>query len=284
MNLGGSSNPILCMTQGAALYSGAIMDTGVHSHHAIQIVLSEKEKFQICLKGDLFSASAVIIDSDVDHELLASGVHCIFFYVEPESEFGRRLKEKMQDEYEFFDDHKNLHADLVRSCAQRPSVMEFRKIVEQHWHMPKRRISFDPRIGQVLNLIDGAEFKKTRISGLAGKIGISESRLQHLFKEQVGISIRKYLLWKRIVDGINFAVRGRDFSTSAFEAGFADGAHMSRTFKAMFGINLSDFFSTKQPIQIFFEEIADATVPNQLPIGQRSSAGSRSAKTHLGGE
>lgn len=273
MNLGESHSPILCMTQGAALYSGAIIDTGVHSHHAIQIVLTAKEKFQIRLENNLSFASAVIIDSDVEHELFASGTHCIFFYVEPESEFGQKLKEKMHGEYEFFDDHKDLCTDLVSSCVQRPSVREFRKIVQQHWHMPEKKTSFDPRIGQVLHLIDDVEFKKTKISGLAGKIGISESRLQHLFKEQVGISIRKYLLWKRIVDGINFAVRGRDFSTAAFEAGFADGAHMSRTFKAMFGINLSDFFSIQQPIQILFEEIADTAAPSQLPIRQMRRSG-----------
>jgi len=248
-----SGNPVLCVSKGAAIYSGTIIDTGAHSHHAIQVVFSVRNHFQVRLEGGLFSTNAVIIDSDVEHELLASGIQCVFFYAEPESEFGQKLREKMHGAYEILADHKGLCADIVNFCVHRPSVREFQKIVQRHWLLPEKTTLLDPRINQVLKLIDEVEFKKTKIVDLAEKIGISEGRLQHLFKEQVGIPIRKYLLWKRIIDGINFAVRGHDFSTAAYEAGFADGAHMSRTFKEMFGINLSDFFTAKQTLEVYFE-------------------------------
>lgn len=270
MKPGEFPRPTLCMTKGAALYAGSIIDTGAHSHHAIQIVLSARDKFQIRVGDNLSLTSAVLINSDVEHELFASGTYCIFFYAEPESTFGQMLKDKLQGDYEFFDDQKSLCADLVNACLHRPSVKEFRKMTERHWRLPEQKTPLDSRIYRALNLIEQVEFRKTKISGLAERTGISESRLQHLFKEQVGIPIKKYLLWKRIIDGINFAARGRDFTTAAFEAGFADGAHMSRTFKTMFGINLSDFFSAKQPMEVVFEQITEVVISNKNQFGGES--------------
>lgn len=66
--------------------------------------------------------------------------------------------------------------------------------------------------------------------------GLSPHRLRHLFVEQTGLAFRTYLLWLRLTRALERLATGASLTQSAHEAGFADSAHFSRTFKRMFGI------------------------------------------------
>jgi AraC-like DNA-binding protein len=57
-----------------------------------------------------------------------------------------------------------------------------------------------------------------------------------LFVEQTGLPFRTYLLWLRLSRALEGAAAGAPLTQAAHEAGFADSAHFSRTFKRMFGI------------------------------------------------
>jgi AraC-like DNA-binding protein len=74
---------------------------------------------------------------------------------------------------------------------------------------------------------------------LAERVGLSPSRLMHVFTESVGIPIRPYLRWLRVQRAATAIVTGVPLATAAIEAGFSDAAHMSRTFKQMFGLTPS---------------------------------------------
>jgi AraC-like DNA-binding protein len=53
-----------------------------------------------------------------------------------------------------------------------------------------------------------------------------------------------------LIDGINIIINNKNFTYASHEAGFADSAHMSRTFKEMFGINLQDIFKNSRSVQV----------------------------------
>ena len=71
---------------------------------------------------------------------------------------------------------------------------------------------------------------------LAARVGISASRLTHLFTEQVGIPLRRYVLWTRLRAAIIRVQAGDDLTGAAHGAGFADSAHLTRTTREMFGL------------------------------------------------
>lgn len=66
--------------------------------------------------------------------------------------------------------------------------------------------------------------------------GLSASRLRHLFVEQTGLPFKTYLLWLRLTRAVGCMAAGAPLTQAAHEAGFADSAHFSRTFRRMFGI------------------------------------------------
>jgi AraC-like DNA-binding protein len=74
------------------------------------------------------------------------------------------------------------------------------------------------------------------LEAAARNVGLSSGRARHLFVEQTGLPFRTYLLWLKIVRAVELFSDGKSLTEAAHEAGFADSAHFSRTFRRMFGI------------------------------------------------
>ena len=57
-----------------------------------------------------------------------------------------------------------------------------------------------------------------------------------MFKHEVGVPVRRYVLWMKMRRALDLAIGGNSLTTAALSAGFADSAHLSRTVRAMMGI------------------------------------------------
>jgi len=71
------------------------------------------------------------------------------------------------------------------------------------------------------------------IADVALQVGLSESRLMHLFSQQLGLSMRQYILWLRIRYAIKLWMQGKTLIEIAVESGFSDQAHFTRTLRRM---------------------------------------------------
>ncbi|MBO9695095.1 MAG: helix-turn-helix transcriptional regulator [Sphingopyxis sp.] len=101
----------------------------------------------------------------------------------------------------------------------------------------------DPRIALAAaaldaRLADGA----VRLADIAGRSGLSEGRLRHLFAAEIGTPFRRYVLWRRLRAAIMALRAGEGLTGAAHDAGFADAAHLARTIRQMFGIRAGDAF------------------------------------------
>jgi AraC-like DNA-binding protein len=65
---------------------------------------------------------------------------------------------------------------------------------------------------------------------------LSPSRFAHLFKQQLGLPFRRYLLWRKLTRAMLEIGREGKVTAAAHAADFADAAHLTRTFVQMFGI------------------------------------------------
>ncbi|HEU0035907.1 MAG TPA: helix-turn-helix domain-containing protein [Kofleriaceae bacterium] len=66
------------------------------------------------------------------------------------------------------------------------------------------------------------------------RVPISSAHLSELFARDVGVPIRTYRLWRRLLRAL-LAYARTDATTAAHAAGFADLAHFSRTCRRMLG-------------------------------------------------
>ena len=112
----------------------------------------------------------------------------------------------------------------------------------------------DVRIESLLNSIN-ANTSLEEVDRIVANVPLSKSRLSHLFVEQAGITLRRYILWQRLRLAIAIIVEGQSITDAAYDASFSDLPHLSRTFKSMFGINISMLFQIKKYIHIHVEWI-----------------------------
>ena len=91
----------------------------------------------------------------------------------------------------------------------------------------------------------------TSLEALAKAVGLSPSRLMHVFTESIGLPLRPYLAWLRVQRSACAIVGGASVTEAAHVAGFADAPHLSRTFKRRLGFLSSALrrMRRRQPVQ-----------------------------------
>jgi AraC-like DNA-binding protein len=101
---------------------------------------------------------------------------------------------------------------------------------------------FDDRIIEVVRRIRATVSENLSLKKFADLVYLSESRLEKLFKEQMGIPITRYRLRYRVFIGTIHLALNQSVTQSALAAGFASPAHFSKSFSAINGIPPSDTF------------------------------------------
>ncbi len=109
----------------------------------------------------------------------------------------------------------------------------------------------DSRILTVIGLLVADTGESVPVEKLASHVGISASRLAHLFKEQVGIPIRMFRTWYRLKMAAHLLSEGKSLTDAALMAGFYDSAHFANTFRDTFGLTPSMVFSAQRPLRWF---------------------------------
>lgn len=77
------------------------------------------------------------------------------------------------------------------------------------------------------------------VAELAEEVGLSADRLSHLFSDKLGIPIKSYILWARMRRAVDLIARGVPLSAVAYDVGFSDSAHLTRTIRHFFGLTPS---------------------------------------------
>lgn len=111
----------------------------------------------------------------------------------------------------------------------------------------------DPRILTTLQRIKASTQENLSVASLAQQVGLSTSRLANLFKEQIGIPIRRYRLWYRLFLSTQRIACGASVTEAALEAGFADAAHFTRTYRSILGIQPSALTRPRAGLHVFVE-------------------------------
>jgi len=223
------------LTEGVAYYIGKNIKTERHSHHALEFIFGIEQTFDLISdKGTFNSVKGVVINPNYPHQFIGADAHYLFIFLEPELLQANQIKK-----YYDLVSHKIIQLNNLSTFPNLESVVNFSFFVET-LKIPiilTELSQIDNRIKDVLKLIT-SNLSNGKISSnvLAKSIHLSESRFSHLFKEQIDIPVRKYILWCRIQEAMKQLLTGSNLTESAYAAGFSDSAHLSRTFLEMFGV------------------------------------------------
>jgi len=108
----------------------------------------------------------------------------------------------------------------------------------------------DPRIARVCASLKQTFAAAPPVAQLAAEVGLSEGRLTHLFTQQIGVPLRRYVSWLRLRRVVYVYMLTNSLTQAAYDAGFADSAHLSRTFRSEFGLRPSALLREQSGVQL----------------------------------
>lgn len=238
----------LFLFPGGALLIGAVRDNEPHRHHAVQLVVSP-EPFEITVGGESLRTRCVLIAADVEHALSGDHERQHLLLLDCESreaeELGRLCLSDVQ--YHLVEDDllRKIRFDAApESCAGvRSCVRDLLRGIFDLADAAAAPAALDERIVAACRYIAEQEDLRAPLEDVADHVGLSNGRFTHLFKDQIGIPLRRYILWLRVRRAIEAATTLPSLTDAAHAAGFADQAHFTRTFRDMFGLTPGESLS-----------------------------------------
>ena len=237
--------PPLLATRGPGGASAA------HAHHAMHVALAISGELSIAI-GDArpVATAGVLTAPDVRHAIEAHGTELMLVFLDPESEAGASLRAAMTTPARLI---AGAESDRLLEGVTPLAIMtthfgvEWTQRASETLGAPataRRRVH--PRVRKALGLMRGElATDDASLDALAKAVGLSPGRLMHAFTESIGIPLRPYVQWLKVQRAAAAIVAGLPLAQAAHAAGFADAAHMSRTFRRMFGVPPSELRPAK---------------------------------------
>lgn len=217
--------------------------TDLHAHHAIQITISLGGRFRLDTPDGHVGGDAVAVAADAGHTFQAEGLFAILF-AEPESRLGRAIAARLFSGKDLASIHPDLLGDfpsriagVFRSGGRNESqLIDLGRSLTAHLAADVRADIPDVRVRKVIAWAHQQREGPLSLADAVSITNLSAGRLRHLFVEHTGLPFKTFILWLRLMRALERFAAGGTLTEAAHDAGFSDSAHLSRTFRRMFGV------------------------------------------------
>lgn len=209
-----------------------------HAHPAVEVINAVNGKFSV-KTSDAIAADITfaIIDSNVKHQVISDNSCVQLLMIESHNpllynfmnQFGVDFKGGIFTE-RAHDKKSKLFKGILAFCADNP----LKKVNDERVERCLRHFETEsPGYHQMVH-------------ALKSEVHLSESRLAHIFKDKIGVSLKKYLVWSKLKKAI-YLILNEDLNLleASFQSGFYDQAHLSNAFKKVLGISPSKVYNSR---------------------------------------
>lgn len=229
------------LSTGAAAFVGAAGDNQLHRHYATQWVIAERVPVQVMGEDGVVARGGVILcPAGVSHRLVTTAPEVGLLYAEPTFGLGRLASYTTIQVLE-----KSANVMLFQRLTAAVATQDadaLHALIETFTGPLRLRATETTRIRSLMESPLMHPLPPP-LAVAARHAGCSPSRFSHQFSTEMGIAYRAFVKWRKLLAAIGAISQGQDFTTAAHAGGFADSAHFSRTFKAMFGMAPSRLFA-----------------------------------------
>lgn len=191
--------------------AGHLGQTAAHAHYAHQLLIARAGTLEAMIDGTLQRGPLLVIASGTPHAILAAEQSAVTLFAEPLA----------------FD------VSLLQQVCERTGP-DLQRLTDQLRGAPRRTLH--PRLARAVQRLRSIDAEALPATALARDAALSLSQLERLFTGQLGLSVRRLVLWQRLRLALQLAMAGSTLTEAATRAGFADSAHLSRSVRRQFGI------------------------------------------------
>ncbi len=212
------------------LYAGEVGPTDPHQHHATQL-MAANDPLTVTVGSTTVTSELVIVRADLPHQIIEGSPSATLLFVDGDTPSSRieplpppqAISPLAADPQGWSHRSATLAAESMLSAIGAPATS---------------RPASSAEVDAAIHHLD--DDLAVTAADLARRVGLSSSELSRQFSRQVGIPFRSYRRWRRLVLAVECLAKGSNLTDSAHAAGFSDSAHLTRTFRAMFGIAPSE--------------------------------------------
>lgn len=212
----------------------------LHSHSAAHIMISLENEIEVILEKEKIYCRGILIPSGMTHTANTGENRVLIFLFDNTTNIAKQINEVsvLEDElvdavvkeYHVFEGSEKLALDyknVVTNIYKCVNIGELETVV------------MDKRVESVLKYVRTNLQDPLTCSDVAKHVFLSEGRLSHLFKEQVGMTFAAYLIYQRVMKTYVEIINGKSITEAAIEAGFSSSTHFAETSKRLFGLSAS---------------------------------------------
>lgn len=216
----------------------------------------EGNEIEVDVAGRTSKAKGFLIAPGVHRQLNTHGQAVLSLHLDPIHPIYRAfaLNRKARpvipvDRASFSDLDNDLHSAYAREICAGQAKRLFADLVSISAEFLPGAETRDDRITQILSELNTMAPEDIEFQELLRQTGLSASRLSHLFSQDVGLPLRSFQLWKKIVYAIRMISRETNMTAIALDSVFSDSAHFSRTFRQTLGLSPS-FLADNRYVQV----------------------------------
>lgn len=217
----------------------------MHKHFAKHMIFAPEGMLECKVCGDEFKCKGVIIQSNILHTVDICKMPMLVYLFD---ETCNRAK-MLDDLYLSNKPYAILNDDICQRVIKAEKTFKTNvdsKILKICCLHKGGAIKYDERIKNVLNIINDKETLNAGIMGeLCSRVFLSESRLSHLFRDQVGTSLAGYIMFSKLSKAYNYMMSGENITQAAIHAGFSSSSHFAAVNKKLFGLSVKEIGSVE---------------------------------------
>jgi AraC-like DNA-binding protein len=236
----------MIVTPDRIVYSGLLGTPSARQHGAHTVYIAHETPFEISVDcAAPTRAWLAVVPANVVHRITSSDRLMRDILIEPESAsfadlaaWDARMVPSRTAEY------SNMHRAFDEWLAGREpasaNASDLDRIFFGRQLAPR---SLDPRIRRVVARIGASPHEQISATEFAHLTSLSFSRFVHLFKEEIGMTVRAFCAWKRARSVLPSMTGPCNLTQLALEAGYPDATHFSHSIRRIFGLRPRDILA-----------------------------------------
>jgi AraC-like DNA-binding protein len=202
----------LLLGEHVAVLQGQAGGSRRHAHYAHQLLLSDGAPWHVEIDGERRQSQRLWLPSFQPHAVLAAPAEGCTVFLEPG------------------------HADIEVVLQQLPQLPARLPALQPLLPGLCRTQPLDRRLQAAIAEVNARLPDSVAVADIARAAHLSTSQLHRRFQSDLAVTLRGWVLWRRLHHALARFLAGDSLTASAHAAGFADLAHLSRNLRRMFGI------------------------------------------------
>lgn len=223
-------------------------DPKAHKHFAKHILICSRA-FHCLTEGTEKTGHSMLIQSQKTHRIIREpNSKMLVFLIDETSSLSKWMDERYFKDSFFNTLSPCLEQRILHFMEREHSLHSLDRYVMEHLeYQDSASVSYDERVLWALDYIEKTEeIEKEIYEKIPNELCISKSRFLHLFKDEVGIDLKNYLLIKKMEKTYHYVIKKKmNITQAAILSGFSSSSHFSDACKKHYGISLTAFIHSQ---------------------------------------